>query len=170
MLNLEARKTLCTALIQCHFDYSCSSWHPGIGKTLEKKLQVMQNKIVRFILKLDGRSHIGDTEIIKAGFLNISDRVSQLRLGHVFKISNKTSPYYLHTHFQKINESRRGVVTRAMTNNNFYMPKISTNTFAYTSIKDWNNLPSNIKGIKSEKTFKNRVKMHLKAVAIEKDK
>ena len=57
-----------------------------------------------------------------------------------------------------------------MTNNNFYMPKISTNTFAYTSINDWNSLPSNIKGIKNEKTFKNRVKMYLKAVAIEKDK
>ncbi|CAL4065468.1 unnamed protein product [Meganyctiphanes norvegica] len=31
MLNFESRKTLCSALIQCHFDYSCSSWYPGIG-------------------------------------------------------------------------------------------------------------------------------------------
>ena len=32
MLKLSARKTLCTALIQCHFDYSCSSWNPSINK------------------------------------------------------------------------------------------------------------------------------------------
>ncbi|CAL4126382.1 unnamed protein product, partial [Meganyctiphanes norvegica] len=36
-LNFAARKTLCTALIQCHFDYSCSSWYPSLGKTLKKK-------------------------------------------------------------------------------------------------------------------------------------
>merc|ERR1712121_62348 len=32
LLNLQCRKTLCSALIQCHFDYSCSSWYPGIDK------------------------------------------------------------------------------------------------------------------------------------------
>ena len=49
------------------------------------------------------------------------------------------------------------------------MPKISINTFAYTSIKDWNNLTSKIKRIKNEKSFKDKVKKHLKAVAIEND-
>ena len=51
-LNTESRKTLCTALIQCHFDYSCSSWFPGINKSLSNKLQVLQNRMVRFILNL----------------------------------------------------------------------------------------------------------------------
>lgn len=39
-LRTESRKTLCTALIQCHFDYSCSSWFPGINKGLSDKLPV----------------------------------------------------------------------------------------------------------------------------------
>ena len=39
ILNLEARKTLCTALIQCNFDYSCCSWYLGINETFKKKLQ-----------------------------------------------------------------------------------------------------------------------------------
>ena len=130
----------------------------------------MQNKIVRFILNLDGRSHIGNTEIINAGFLNVSDRVTQLKLGHVFKINNKTCPYYLNTHFQKMYESRSTNVTRAMTSNNFCLPIICNNTFVYTSINDWNNLPSNIKEIKTEINFKDKVKKHLKAVAIENDK
>ena len=68
MLNLEVRKTLCTALVQCSFDYSCCSWYPGINETFKKKLQVMQNKMIRFILRLDNRAHIGNDELIKAVF------------------------------------------------------------------------------------------------------
>ena len=49
MLNFNARKTLCSALIQCHFDYACSSWYPAISTALRNKLQVMQNKMIRFI-------------------------------------------------------------------------------------------------------------------------
>ena len=99
LLNFESRKTLCSALIQCHFDYSCSSWYPGINKGLQNKLQVAQNRTVRFILKLDNRSHIGNTELEKAGFLKVPDRVKQLKLGHVFKIKKKTCPFYLSTIF-----------------------------------------------------------------------
>ena len=44
---------------------------------------------------------------------------------------------------------------------NFHIPRINTNTFAYTAIKDWNSLPSRIKEIDSEKLFKKKVKRHL---------
>merc|ERR1712121_122730 len=101
MLNLEVRKTLCAALIQCSFDYSCCSWFPGINETFKKKLQVMQNKMIRFILRLDNRAHIGNDELIRAGFLSVSDRIKQLKLGHVFKIWNKTCPSYLSENFSR---------------------------------------------------------------------
>ena len=149
MLNFECRKTLCSALIQCHFDYSCSSWYPGINKGLKDKLQVTQNKVIRFILNLDNRAHIGNEELIKAGFLNVTDRVKQLKLGHVFKIKSKTSPYYLSTNFQRLNENENRIVTRA-TANNFFKPRICTNTFAYSDICKWNELLNNIKDIKDE--------------------
>ena len=87
LLNFESRKTLCSALIQCLFDYS---WYLGINKGLKDKLQVAQNKIIRFILNLDNRAHIGNQELEKAGFLQVPDRVKQLKLGHVFKIKMKT--------------------------------------------------------------------------------
>ena len=41
------------ALIQCHFDYSCSSWYEGVCKSLRNRLQVMQNKTVRFLKSWD---------------------------------------------------------------------------------------------------------------------
>lgn len=45
-LNSRTRKILCTALIQCYFDYSCSSWFSALSKQYKNKLQIMQNKTV----------------------------------------------------------------------------------------------------------------------------
>ena len=173
MLSFNCKKTLCSALIQCHFDYACSSWYPGIRKELTKKLQVMQNKIIRFISDLDSRAHIGNQELAKAGYLSVPDRVKQLKLGHVFKIRNGTSPYYMNAHFQKLNEIDNRIVTRA-TAYNFYTPRAcnqGTNTFFYTSIKDWNELPSGVKMIDNEKSFKVKLKQAIldKAKKIEDD-
>ena len=36
-LSAETRKTLSMALIQCHFDYSCSSWYAGITRALKNQ-------------------------------------------------------------------------------------------------------------------------------------
>ena len=157
MLEFLARKTFCSALIQCHFDYSCSSWYPGINKTLKDKLQIAQNKMIRFILNLNNRAHIGQKELDKAGFLNVSKRVTQLKLGQVFKINNKSCPRYLNQHFNRLNEGDERIATRGKAHN-FHIPRINTNTFAYTAIKDWNSLPARIKEIKSENLFKEKIK------------
>ena len=108
MLNFETRKILCLALIQPHFDYSCSSWYPGLGIKLKNKLQITQNKMARFILDLDSRSHIGHEELEKIGILNVPKRVSQMKLGHAYKINNNTCPEYLKTNFEKLNKNEIG--------------------------------------------------------------
>ena len=47
--NLDKKKMLLTsALVQCHFDYGCSMWYTGTC-LLKKKLQITQNKVIRFI-------------------------------------------------------------------------------------------------------------------------
>ena len=38
-LDAKLRKNLCSALIQCHLDYSCSSWYPGLSTTLKTNKQ-----------------------------------------------------------------------------------------------------------------------------------
>ena len=50
-LTSSMRKTLCNSLVQCHFDYACSSWYSSLSKYFQKRLQVTQNKVVRFINK-----------------------------------------------------------------------------------------------------------------------
>ena len=43
---------VCNALIQPHFDYACSAWYPNLTKGLQNKLQIAQNKCIRFCLFL----------------------------------------------------------------------------------------------------------------------
>ena len=86
ILKEQCRKILCSALIQCHFDYCCSSWYSSLNKTQKNRLQVMQNKIIRFILDLGPRAHIGSREYKKVNILPLSDRVRQRKLNHVLRI------------------------------------------------------------------------------------
>ena len=116
--------------------------------------------MMRFILDLDSRAHIGHKEFSKTGFLNVETRVKQLKLGHVIKIINKTCPYYLLTNFHKLSEFEDRIVTRDKANN-FFKPRVSTDTFTYTAINDYNDLPNKIKEIQNEITFKKTLKKHL---------
>ena len=85
-LDQKSKLSLCSALIQCHLNYSCSSWYSGLTKTLKHKLQICQNKCVRFILDLPPR-HSVNCDILKSlNMLNIEHRVKQMRLNHVFNI------------------------------------------------------------------------------------
>ena len=94
-LNFKSRKTLSSALIMCHFDYACSSWYSAMSQKYKKQLQILQNKVVRFILDIGPRTHIGQNELDKVGMLSTKDRIVQLKLNHVFKIFNDTCPHYL---------------------------------------------------------------------------
>ena len=163
ILNFNDRKTLCSALIQCHFDYSCSSWYTGLTKGLKQKLQIMQNKIVRYILDLDNRAHIGCNELEKVNMLYVEDRVKQMKLNHVFKIWNGYGPEYMREKFSKLSDTESRTCTRA-SSNNFFLPRVrgqGINTFYFTAIKDWNSLPVSIKEIQNFENFKTRVKTNI---------
>lgn len=77
-LTQHAKKLLVMSLIQCHFDYACSFWYYGLNKLWMNKLQVTQNKLIRFVLNLDPRSHIGHEEFNSLNWLPVSKRVDQI--------------------------------------------------------------------------------------------
>ena len=163
ILNEKSRKTLCSALIQCYFDYSCSSWYAGLNKGLKQKLQIMHNKIIRYILNLDGRAHIGCNEYDKLNMLNVSDRVKQLRLNHAHRIWKGSCPKYMTEYFDKISDTDLRNCTRASANN-FFLPRVKgqgMHTFFYSAIKNWNSLPASIKQIQNENTFKDKTKRNI---------
>ena len=91
--------------------------------------------------------------------LHTSDRVTQLRLNHVFNIFNGNAPTYLYQHFV-----RNDGITRGASNMNYLVPRVGSqgiSNFYYNAILDWNSLPVPIKQISSKPTFKESVKSHL---------
>ena len=116
--------------------------------------------MVRFILDKNPRAHIGLRELDRLGLLNVQDRVTQLKLNHVFKVEHSLAPKYMCDNFTRVSD-RYSYNTRQSLFN-FAVPTHSgRNTFSVTAIKDWNALPSNIKSISSLSVFKKQVKLHL---------
>ena len=127
-----------------------------------KKLQICQ-KVVRFIFNIEPTTSITKIILDKVKMLRVPVRVSQLRLNHVFNIANNLAPSYLSQNLT-FNQGR----TRSATNRNFITPNMSQcskTSFVYCAIKDWNNLPANIKGCTLKSSFKTYVKEHLRAEA-----
>merc|ERR1712240_974771 len=93
----------------------------------------------------------------------VSERVKHLKLGHIFRIRNKTCPSYMNTNSKLLNENTNRSSTRSY-QFTFFLPStgsLGTKTFFYTGIKDWNSLPNSIKEIKSEDLCKEKVKANL---------
>ena len=132
-----------------------SSWYGGLNKSLKQKLQVAQNKVVRFILNLQAMTWINYSILIDVNMLKVEDRVKQLRLNHVFKIFHELSPQYLNYNFVRVSDSH--LYNTRGSDYKFRIPSISgcdTETFYNNSILYWNNLPENIKSISNKVTFK----------------
>ena len=94
-LNFYTKKLLVAALIQCHYDYGCSIWFQSLTQQTKCKLQTTQNKIIRNVLGLTPRSHIGAGEFLRLNWLPVQHRVSQIMISHMFRILNGSSPSYL---------------------------------------------------------------------------
>lgn len=160
----DTKKTLCSALVFCLFDYSISSWYGGISKQMSQKLQCVQNKIIRFILNKNARYHISHSDFLSLGLLNVENRAKQLRLNHVFNIFNGLGPDYLVENFTRVSNVHN-YNTRGSTHN-FQVKQtnsISSGSFYHNSIQDWSSLPSSIKSIgpTQKNMFKKAVKKHL---------
>ena len=166
-LSQTLKKNLCSALLQCHFDYCCSSWYFNLSTKLKCKLQTTQNKIVRYINGLQPRSHIGQNEFDQVKYLKVEDRINQLCLNHMYKVKQGSSPCYLKDMFKDV-ATVHNFNTRNRTHN-FNVPSvkgIAAKSFFYQATKQWNLLPNPIKCSTSYSSFKRKTKAHLSAMAM----
>ena len=62
---------------------------------LSDKLQICQNKCIRFCLFLSNRSHIGIREFKEINWLPVRARFEQNVTTHIFKQQNKLTPKYM---------------------------------------------------------------------------
>lgn len=170
LLNHQLRKNLCSALLQCHIDYCCSSWFIGLNMKFQHKLQIIQNKMIRFILNMSPREHVGQAHFDTVKLLDVQNRARQLRLNHMFNIFHSLSPSYFDQFFTKTSDSHSHHTRSSAFN--FHVPRVkgySYKSFFYRGALDWNALPSYIKGITVRSTFKLAVKKHLACSAVKQE-
>ena len=103
-LNLASKRLLSSALIQCHMDYACSSWYHGLQKNLKHKLQILQNKTIRFVLDLTPRSHIGYSEFNRVNWLPVRFRVQQIVSTNMHRLIHGNAPLYLREGISMVQE------------------------------------------------------------------
>ncbi|XP_053400521.1 uncharacterized protein LOC128557298 [Mercenaria mercenaria] len=179
-LTMHTRKLLVMSLVQCHFDYACSFWYPGLSQNLKNRLQTTQNKLFRFVLNLDNRSHIGPEQFVYLDWLPVSKRVDQIILCHVHKIRYGSAPDYLGENFVPLStvhtrNTRSSVVAQSnlvdcdgsylfRDTGQFSKPRVrgfGERSFASKGVQLWNNLPQSIRDIPVQSRFKAAVKKHL---------
>ena len=162
LLDTKCRQTLCSSLIQPHLDYCCSSWHGGLSVALKERLNVVQRKMVRFVYGMDFRGHVDNKNFRDLSWLKIPDRVKFFRLSHIFRIRHKLAPSYLLPNFKSISEAHTHN-TRG-SSYNFHISRelsLSPNSFSFSAIKHWNELPSSLKSIDDFRVFKRKLKQFL---------
>ena len=118
--------------------------------------------MVRFIYGLDNRAHVDLKNLLGLSWLSIPDRVRFFRMTHLFRVRHKLAPSYLMPNFKLITEAHTHN-TRG-SNHNFVLSRqlsFSSNSFAFQAIKQWNDLPVNIKSISEFRVFKRKLKQFL---------
>ena len=158
-LNSRLRRMLCNTLIQPHFDYACSAWYPNLCKGLKDKLQIAQNKCIRYCLYLENREGIRYKHFKKINWLPITERVNQFIAVSVYKFTNNLAPKYMADIFQKNGNTRR---TRRTDGTKLIIPSrnhdYGKNCLSYRGATIWNNLPNSLKEAKSCNSFKHKIK------------
>ncbi len=138
MFPKDSKKTLCLSLVQSHLDYAISSWYAAMSQKAKNKLQILQNKMIRFMLDLEPRTHITEEHMAELNILRIPGKVKQLRLNTAHKIYYDKAPTYLMANFKK---ARNRTQHTRRSHWNFIVPNIKEvegNTFYFNAIKDRN--------------------------------
>ena len=161
-LTVHAKKLLVTALIQCHFDYASAYWYKALTVKTKNKLQTTQNRLIRFTLGLQSRTHIGSEHFIDLGWLPVHLRVNQIKLSHCHRILHGKAPEYLKSLFS-LTSDRHSHNTR-FSECSLSLPSTKSRGktgFCYTATECWNNLDSSIKTEVDNGKFKKLVKTAL---------
>jgi len=158
-LNPRLRRMLCNTLIQPHFDFACSAWYPNLTNGLKAKLQIAQNKCIRYCLFLGNREGIRYKHLKEINWLPVKDRVNQFIAASVYKFFNNLAPIYMTDIFVKSDRVR---TTRSSNGSNLYVPlrhhDYGKNCLSYLGATVWNSIPGAIRDVKTCNSFKHKIK------------
>ena len=153
-LDVPLRRLLCNALIQPLFDYTCTAWYPNLTKKLKDKLQVTQNKCIRFCLKLRCREHISNEHFKELNWLPIYQRFKQCVTSTIFKFVQNKCPAYMNE-VSRLAENIRINTRNSYLKLSYPFRETSTeqNGLFYNGPAIWNRIPEISKTTKNLNTF-----------------
>ena len=75
-----------------------------VSRSTYKKLQILQNKTLRFVLGYPPRSHIGIEEFTLLHWISVCQRVKQIQLNNMYRIVHGNAPQYLKRDISMVND------------------------------------------------------------------
>ena len=145
-IPFKIAKLLANSLVMPYFDYCDLVWN-NCSKDLCEKLQILQNRLARVVLKEGRRAHI--TDMLNAmKWKNLETR-SNINLIHlVRKCLLNEAPNYLTEKFAYV-YSRHNYPTNSSNNLNLLQDNVRTQagkrTFHYRGADAWNDIPHDVK-------------------------
>ena len=128
---------------------------------MQKRLQVSQNKCVRFRLQLDKKTRIGVAKSKEINWLNINDRFSRCDLSIIYNLFNSESPEYFTEIYIPVESSNINTWSSFQRlKQPWRKSNKSLNSVLYNDPSLWNKLPVEIKMSRNTNSFKHNVKNH----------
>ena len=149
--------TIYNTVMLPHIDY-CSVVWGGCNDRDITRLQRLQNRAMRVILKCHYRTHI-NTMLTSLKWMSVRQRLHYSRCVWMWKVGHGLVPGYMESMFS----SNFGYNTRSSTNGNYRVTACNHNTFQYSGIRAWNGLPHQIKALSSLPSFKKALTTHILA-------
>ena len=159
-LDKGTRRLLCNSLIQPHYDFACSSWFPLLSEKMKKRLQISQNKCIRFCLSLGSRESVGLTKFRDINWLPVEDRVNQCICALIYKYLHNNVPGYIRDIFN-VKEKRHNTRNPNMLIRPFCSTKKGQAAISYQGPKLWEKLTTDLKKKSNIASFKHEFKNHV---------
>ena len=159
-LDVDTCHNIVRALILSRLDY-CNSLMNGIDRKDLARLQVLQNKCARLILKQPKRSHASPL-LQSLHWLPVAQRIQYKSIVQTYKSFNLSLPGYISVFFQ-IHSTAYALRSSSVTS--FVVPrsnkKAGDRAFSIAAPRLWDALPASIRSADNLTTFKRLLKSHL---------
>ena len=165
-LDSAEKQEFCQSMVLSQFNY-CDIVYMGIDKSLENKIQHIQNICLRYIFNFRKRDHPNYDKLrAKLGWLKMSESRVSHGLIQMYKIINGHAPYYLRdfvTLTSEINEPRtRSQRAEKIWISKNFRTKIRRNSFLFSMSCKYNTIPEEITKSRTINSFKINIKKYLK--------
>ena len=155
-LTVNATRTVVQALITSCLDY-CNSLMTKISSTQIERLQRIQNKAARMILRVPSGEHITST-LQQLHWLPVCHRINYKILTTVFKCLHALAPIYLVELLEaRQRDKRLRHADTLFLHQRIARKHVGEQAFGTAAPLLWNNLPAQLRSMTTLPTFKNSI-------------